>query len=96
MTGIAFKGRPKTLFIGEPTADGYTTANNWYMLHDGLALKLATDYVADRNGTVYKTTVDPDQTIPSEDNFEELPKDKKIQAALTWLRNTAANTGLMK
>jgi carboxyl-terminal processing protease len=86
MTAIAFKGRPKTLFIGEPTADGYTTATNWYIMHETLTLKLSTNYVADRNGMVYKTTVDPDLKITSPDNFDDLLNDEKIKAALQRLR----------
>ncbi len=85
MTGIAFKGRPKTWFIGEPTANGYTTGNSWNQLRDNFTLNLASFFVADRNGKVYKTTVDPDQTLIGEDNFENLLADDKVKAALNWL-----------
>jgi hypothetical protein len=46
--------------------------------------------VADRNGIVYKITVDLDQRITGEDNFDRLPKDEKVKAAITWL-NTRNN-----
>ncbi len=77
MTAIAFKGRAKTWFIGEPTGHGYTTGNSWYPLKGNFNLNLATFFVADRNGIVYKTTVDPDQRITGEDNFRYFTKGRK-------------------
>ncbi|MCW5910892.1 MAG: S41 family peptidase [Cyclobacteriaceae bacterium] len=85
MTAIAFKGRRKTYFIGEPTADGYTTGNSWNELSEGLVLNLSTSFVADRNGTIYKTTVAPDLLITAGDNFDDLLHDEKIKAAIKWL-----------
>jgi C-terminal processing protease CtpA/Prc len=89
MTAIAFKGRPKTWFIGEPTGNGYTTGNSWYALKGNFNLNLATFFVADRKGNVYKTTVDPDQTIAGEDNFDHLSEDEKVKAATAWLNKNS-------
>lgn len=85
MVAIAFKGRPHTFFIGEPTADGYTTSNGYFQFAHNLTLNFATNYVADRNRRVYKTTVNPDFQIQEGDNFDSLLKDEKIKAAIKWL-----------
>lgn len=85
MVAIAFKGRPHTFFIGEPTADGYTTSNGYFQFAPSLTLNFATNFVADRNRKVYKTTVNPDLLIQGGDNFEQLLLDAKIKAALGWL-----------
>lgn len=85
MTAIALKGRPGTVFIGEPTADGYTTSNNYFQFASQLTLNFATHFVADRNGNVYRTVVPPDILVWGGDNFDDLPHDKKIAAALRWL-----------
>jgi carboxyl-terminal processing protease len=85
MVAIGFKGRPNTYFIGEPTADGYTTSNGYFQFASNLTLNFATNYVADRNKMVYKTTVNPDLTIHQRDNFDNLMNDDKIKAAIKWL-----------
>lgn len=85
MTAIAFKGRPNTIFIGEPTADGYTTSNGYFQFAPNLTLNFATNFVADRNNKVYKTTVIPDLTIYQGNDFDNLLNDAKIKAAIKWL-----------
>ncbi|MBK9727521.1 MAG: S41 family peptidase [Saprospiraceae bacterium] len=85
MMAIAFKGRPNTYFIGEPTADGYTTSNGYFQFAPNLTLNFATNFVADRNKTVYKTVVNPDVIVHHGDNFEDLMKDEKIKLAIQWL-----------
>lgn len=85
MTAIAFKGRPNTIFIGEPTADGYTTSNGYFQFAPNLTLNFATNYVADRNNCIYKTTVNPEILISHGDNFDNLMADKKIIYAIKWL-----------
>lgn len=86
MTAIAFKGRPNTYFIGEPTADGYTTSNGYFQFATNLTLNFATNFVADRNKKVYKTTVKPDLTIHQGNDFDTLLNDLKIKAAIKWLK----------
>jgi len=85
MTAIAFKGRPNTIFIGEPTADGYTTSNGYFQFAPNLTLNFSTNYVADRNNCIYKTTVNPEILISHGDNFDNLMTDKKIIYAIKWL-----------
>jgi carboxyl-terminal processing protease len=85
MTAIAFKKRPKTIFMGEPTADGYSTSCNFFQFGPNLMLNFATNFVADRDRQVYKTVVPPDITIHGGDNFDNLQEDKKIRAAIEWL-----------
>jgi len=86
MTAIAFKQRPNSIFIGEPTADGYTTSNGYFQFAPNLVMNFATHFVADRKMNIYKTTVDPDIRIHRGDNFENLLQDEKIQAALRWFK----------
>lgn len=86
MTGITFKGRPNTYFIGEPTANGYTTSNGYFQFASNLTLSFATNFVADRNKIIYKESVTPDLEVYRGDNFDDLEKDEKIIAALKWLK----------
>ncbi len=85
MTAIAFKKRPKTFFIGESTADGYTTSNGYFQFAPNLTLNFATHFVADRAKNIYKTMVNPDINVFQGENFENLMSDKKIILALQWL-----------
>lgn len=85
MTAIAFKKRKNTIFIGEPTAWGYTTSNGYFQFAPNLVLNFATNYVADRKKAIYKNSVAPDLFIYHGDNFEQLLEDAKIKAALAWL-----------
>ncbi len=87
ITAIIFKGRPNTVFIGEPTADGYTTGNDYFYFENNLLLNLSTEFNQDRNGMVYKNSVTPDINTRGTDDFDELLKDSKIKAALNWMGN---------
>ncbi|MCX2575632.1 S41 family peptidase [Pedobacter sandarakinus] len=82
---ISFKGRKNTMFIGENTG-GYTTANDSFWLAYSLGVFMSTAIEADRNGNAYWKDVQPDQIIIGGDNFENLNADKKIIAALNWLK----------
>lgn len=84
---IAFKGRPRTHFVGEPTARGYTTGNDWIPLTPNLVLNLATTWMADRNGTAYAHQVLPDAHVTGTDAFDDLPSDAKVRAAIDWLKD---------
>ncbi len=90
MTGIAFKGRPNTYFIGEPTAKGYTTSNGYFQFAPNLTVNFATNFVADRNKVIYKECLKPDLEIYYGDNFDNLEKDKKIIEALKWLKKNSS------
>ncbi|PZR25921.1 MAG: hypothetical protein DI535_16580 [Citrobacter freundii] len=82
---LAFKGRPHTLIIGEPTG-GFTTNNNSFPLTDKLTLVLATGYMTDRQGKVYASSIAPDIMITGGDNFADLQQDAKVAAAIEWLK----------
>lgn len=86
ITAIAFKKRPHTFFIGEPTADGYSTGNDYFYFNPNFSLNLSTLYSQDRKKEVYKKSVHPDLTIKGGDNFDQLSADKKIIAAIEWLK----------
>lgn len=81
---VALKGRPKTFFIGEPTA-GLSTMNVQYHLGKNI-LVVAASVPADRNGTTYGGNVLPDLTIIDGDDFTNLSVDKKVIAALRWMK----------
>lgn len=85
MTIIAFKGRNKTFVVGERTAN-YTTAVQGYEINNFSGINLSTDYVFDRNSTIYKSFINPDFEIINGDNFENLSKDEKIIKALYLLK----------
>ncbi|MBL7997783.1 MAG: protease/peptidase, partial [Candidatus Kapabacteria bacterium] len=86
---ISFKGRAKTVFIGEHTASGYTTSNYYFPLSTSLFLNLSTTHSIDRNNTVYKVTVEPDVIIRGEDDFNAVTQDNKVKAALQWLKKNS-------
>ncbi|MBS1544020.1 MAG: S41 family peptidase [Bacteroidetes bacterium] len=82
---IAFKGREKTLFLGESTS-GYITALNNYQLSTHGMLLVAEAYMCDRNGHCYTTKLTPDIVITHGDHFIDLEKDEKVTKALSWLK----------
>lgn len=81
---VALKGRPNTIFIGEKTY-GFTTGIATSRV-DGNLLAIASSFVADRTGKIYKNGVPPDVEIVEGDDFEHLSKDKKINEAIKWIR----------
>ncbi len=85
ITAIAFKQRPNTYFIGEPTADGYTTGNEYIFFGTNFMMNLATEFNQDRLHNIYKNSVLHDKFIKAGDDFDNLSNDEKIKAALLWL-----------
>jgi carboxyl-terminal processing protease len=85
ITAIAFKTRPKTVFIGEPTADGYSTGNDYFYFGYNLSMNLSTEFSQDRKGTVYKNSVNPDIYIKGGYDFDNLLNDKTILSAFEWI-----------
>lgn len=81
---VAFKGRPNTVFIGEKTY-GFTTGVATYRINGNL-LAIASSFVADRTGKIYKDGVSPDIEIVEGDDFKHLLKDKKVIEAMKWIR----------
>jgi len=86
MTAIAFKHRLKTYFIGEPTAEGYTTSNGYFWFSPDFTMNFATNFVADRKKILYKKAFDPDLYIPGGDNFTHLQLDEKLHAAIEFFK----------
>lgn len=87
ITAIAFKQRTNTFFIGEPTADGYSTGNDYFYLGPSFDMNLSTHFSRDRTRNLYKNTVAPDLVVSAGDDFEQLLSDKKIIAAIRWFEN---------
>lgn len=85
ITAITFKKRPNTYFIGEPTADGYSTGNEYFFFGNNFMLNLATEFNQDRKHHIHKNSVLPDKFIKAGDDFDNLLNDEKIKAALLWL-----------
>ncbi|HTI08186.1 MAG TPA: S41 family peptidase [Puia sp.] len=82
---VAFKGRPHTWFIGEPTA-GYTTGNKGHVLVGGrVEIVIAESVLVDRRHRVYPRNLIPDEWVPGGEDFSDYEQDKKIQAALRRL-----------
>lgn len=82
VTALAFKGRSKTIFIGEDTF-GFTTGNVKMELPFGASVALTTGYDSDRNGIFYEKII-PDIRIVKQDNFDNLLLDKNVQEAIKY------------
>lgn len=90
VVAIAFRGRPRTRSFGEPTA-GLSTANRTFVLPDGAMLVLTTAIDVDRNGRRYGEKVDPDENVgPLNARAAGPDRDLALEAATTWLVNSAA------
>jgi len=87
MTAITFKHRSNTYFIGEATAEGYSTSNGYFWFSPDFTMNFATNFVADRKKILYKKAFDPDLHISGGDNFLILEKDEKIIEALRYLNS---------
>jgi len=86
ITAIAFKGRSNTFFIGENTASGYTTGNDYFFANGNFLLNLSTEFNQDRQKIIYKDSVPPDHFLRGEDDFDNLMKDSKILLAIEQLK----------
>jgi hypothetical protein len=82
VTALAFKGRPDTVFIGEPTL-GYTTGNMLVKLPFGFEMALTTSYNGDRNGNYHERII-PDIPVQAQDNFDNLSEDPNILEAVKF------------
>ena len=90
VTGLAFKGRPNSIFIGE-RSKGLMTTNEIFNLPFGegieplgIILTLSIGYEKDRNGN-QMSFLKPDIELFEDDNFDELEKDVKVKEAINWL-----------
>jgi len=83
---VAFKGRKHTVFMGEPTA-GHTTRCNGHEIVDGkIKIFMAESMLTDRKRRSYPHNLIPDEWVPGGDDFSDLSNDKKVQAAINWLK----------
>jgi C-terminal processing protease CtpA/Prc len=83
---LAFKHRTQSILLGEPTAKGYCTVNQPIQFGKETNLNLAVGYMADRQGNAYETQVLPDLTVEGGEAFDALLEDRKVIAAIQWLR----------
>jgi carboxyl-terminal processing protease len=83
---IAFKKRRNTIFIGSNTA-GYITSTKGFKINDAVTLLLATGYGRDREGQIYNRALSPDIYITGTDSFNDIKNDKKVLAAIKWIRS---------
>lgn len=84
-TAVALMGRPNTLFIGEPTAEGYITANNYYQINEHIQLNMSSAFIADRTKVVYPKVFLPQVYVLGGDNFKQLHLDLKVQMSQIML-----------
>ena len=82
---MAFKGRKKTILLGNKTA-GYVTVVAGLPVNDAAYMYISVGYGADRNGRIYKDALKPDLLFTSPDSFNNIPNDKKVKAAVNWLK----------
>lgn len=82
---IAFRYRPNTYFIGEATAEGFTTSTTRREISNELTLNLSESYITDRKGHIYPKHVPADIQVQGGDNFDNLLQDYKIRTAIRWL-----------
>ena len=82
---VAFHGRPRTRFFGQPTA-GLANANGTMRLPDGALMMVMTAVDVDRNGQKFGEKVTPDETIaPASGGQIDSPDDPAVAAAIQWL-----------
>jgi carboxyl-terminal processing protease len=83
---IAFKGRPEVRTFGEATF-GAAELVDHTTLSDNSELFVGGAYALDRNGTVYKGRIPPDQPEPVDLGRADLTGDPAVAAAQQWLRS---------
>jgi hypothetical protein len=84
---VAFHGRSRTRFFGQPTA-GLANANGSMKLPDGAMMMVMTSVDVDRNGQRFGEKVNPDETIGGVVSPISLGTmdDPAIVAAVKWLK----------
>ncbi|MGB3545188.1 erythromycin esterase family protein [Rubrivirga sp.] len=85
LVAVAFAGWDRARLFGDPTADGYATANQWYQVTSELALNLSVSYFADRSGFVHRGVVLPDEEVPGEWVLDDPEADPVVQRAVRWM-----------
>jgi C-terminal processing protease CtpA/Prc len=77
-TAVAFLNRPYTLLVGEPTAEGYVTAKNYYTVADGITLNMSAGFIRARDGEIFTRTLNPQLWVLGGDNFQNPSADLKV------------------
>ncbi len=85
-TAILLAGRNHTIVIGEKTK-GQTSGIQTIRLAKELTLDVATGYSSNRQGKIYLDGISPDIKVVGGDDFANLSKDKKVEAAIKWLKS---------
>ncbi len=80
-TAVAFKGRPRTRFFGQPTLGWYDSGVVQHYLSDGTMFAVAESLYADRTGHVYDGAIEPDVVV--------LKDGDPMAAAAAWLSQAA-------
>lgn len=83
LVAVAFKGRPNTRFIGEPSA-GYTTGNGFDQVTDDLFMVISQAVYVDRHKNVYNSRVGVDEEIEFQ-HQTDLKSDPHLKQAMEWL-----------
>jgi len=83
---IAFKTRPHTIFIGEPTT-GATTSVNGFRVNEDSWINLSVASLIDKNKALYKGKIQPDILVDDGDDFSNLENDSKVKRALEYINN---------
>jgi len=84
VTALAFKERPHTVIIGEPTL-GYTTTNILTKLPFNIDMALTVGYDTDRKG-IYHEKIVPDISVVKGDHLDNLLSDKNILEAIKFFQ----------
>lgn len=83
---VAFKGREKTIFIGEKT-NGKSTGNNTFIIYDKSWLNITDSVNIDRNGQEYFDAVLPDIFLTTEwQYYKDIEKDRVLIKALNEIK----------
>ncbi|MFO0963015.1 MAG: S41 family peptidase [Phycisphaerales bacterium] len=92
---LAFRGRPRCVLVGEPTARGYCTGLEPVALPGGGTLMLATSFMADRAGHACTDCIAPEIAVAGEANFDDPAADPAVRAAAERIRapNAAGRPG---
>ena len=83
---IAFKKRKNTIFIGTETA-GYITTTRGFKIKDYVSILLSVGYGRDRTGEIYEQALSPDIYLNEPDSFNDIKNDKKVLAAIQWIKS---------
>jgi carboxyl-terminal processing protease len=81
---VAFRGRDGARAFGEPTW-GVSTVNAGYQLADLAVMFLTVATLVDRQGTVYGSTLEPDEVVTGGVKTGDPETDAVLEAAVTWL-----------